>query len=83
MPSNGYITVLAQTSPNLAGSVVQIWVESKTSGWRVLTLRLVAADGMVHYFARVNGWTAYWIKFAGNFTYAPAASHGRVATNPT
>jgi hypothetical protein len=82
VPSNGYITVLARTSPNLAGSVVQIWVESKTSGWHVLTLRAVAADGTVHYFARVNGWTAYWIKFAGNSTYAPAASHGRVATNP-
>jgi hypothetical protein len=83
VPRNGYITVLAQTSPNLAGSVVQIWVESRTSGWHVLTLRLVAADGTVHYYARVNGWTAYWIKFAGNSTYAPAASHGRVATNPT
>jgi len=82
VPSSGYITVLARTSPNLAGSVVQIWVESKTSGWHVLTLRLVAADGTVHYYARVNDWTAYWIKFAGNSTYAPAASHGRVATNP-
>ena len=73
MPSGGYITVVARTSPNLAGSVVQIWVESKTSGWHVLTSRAVAADGTVHYYARVNGWTAYWIKFAGNSTYAPAA----------
>lgn len=79
---DSYVTVLVRTSPNLAGSLVQIWVASKTSGWRQLTLRRVAADGTVHYFARVNGWTAYWVKFTGNATYAPAASHGRIATNP-
>ena len=78
---NGYITLLVQTRPNLAGSLVQIWVESKTSGWHPLTLRMVAADGTVHYFARVNGWTVYWVKFPGDTTHAPAASHGRIATS--
>jgi hypothetical protein len=82
VPANSYVTVLAQTSPNLAGALVQIWVRTKTVGWHSLTLRQVAADGAVHYFARVNGWTAYWVKFAGNSTYAAAASHGRIATNP-
>ena len=82
VPANSYVTVLVQTSPNLAGSLVQIWVESKTVGWHSLTLRRVASDGTVHYFARVNGWTAYWVKFPGNSTYAAAASHGRIATNP-
>ncbi len=80
---DSYVTVLVQTDPSLAGSLVQIWVESKTSGWHSLTLRRVAADGTVHYFARVNGWTAYWVKFPGNSTYAAAASHGRIATNPS
>jgi hypothetical protein len=80
---DSYVTVLVQTSPNLAGSLVQIWVASKTSGWHDLTLRRVAADGTVHYFARVNGWTAYWVKFPGTSTYAAAASHGRIATNPS
>ena len=76
-----YVTVLGRTSPNLAGSLVEIWVRSKTGDWHRLTSRLVAADGTVHYFARVNGWTAYWLKFAGDSTHAPAASHGRIATS--
>jgi len=83
VPPNGYVTVLGLTNPSLAGSVVQIWVKSKTVGWHRLTSRIVASDGTVHYYARVNGWTAYWIKFAGNSTYAAASSHGRIATNPT
>ncbi len=78
---NTYITVLARTDPNLAGSLVEIWVKSTTSDWHPLTLRRVATDGTVHYFARVNGWTAYWVKFPGDTTHAPASSHGRIATN--
>jgi hypothetical protein len=78
---NSYVTILVQTSPNLAGSLVQIWVETKTSGWHDVTLRQVASDGTVHYFARVNGWTAYWVKFPGDATHAAAASHGRIATS--
>ena len=77
---NGYITLFARTHPNLAGSLVQIWVKSRTADWHLLTLRQVAADGSVHYFARVQGWTGYWVKFAGDTTHAPAASHGRIAT---
>ncbi|MBF6558005.1 MAG: hypothetical protein IVW52_18010 [Acidimicrobiales bacterium] len=77
---DGYITLLVQTNPNLAGSLLEIWVESKTGGWHLLTLRSVVADGTVHYFARVTGWTAYWVKFPGDTTHAPAASHGRIAT---
>ena len=82
VPANSYVTVLVQTSPNLAGSLLQIWVESKTVGWHSLTLRQVASDGTVHYFAKVNGWTGYWVKFVGNSTYAASTSHGRIATNP-
>jgi hypothetical protein len=83
VPANKYVTLLVHTSPNLAGSTVQIWTKSKTSGWHVLTLRQVASDGTVHYYAKVNGWTAYWAKFVGNSTDAAAASHGRIATNPS
>ena len=79
---NSYITLFVQTNPNLAGSLVQIWVKSKATGWHPLTLRMVAADGTVHYFARVNGWTAYWVKYSGDTTRASASSHGRIATNP-
>ena len=78
---NHYVTVLGRTSPNLAGSIVQVWVKTKTGAWHRLTSRLVAADGTVHYFARVNGWTGYWLRFAGDATHAPASSHGRIATN--
>jgi hypothetical protein len=77
---HGYITLLVQTNPNLAGSLVQIWVKSKTSDWHALTTRLVATDGTVHFFARVSGWTGYWVKFPGDTTHTPAASHGRIAT---
>ena len=80
VPEGSYITVLGRTSPNLAGSIVQVWVRSKTGEWHRITSRLVAADGTVHYFARVSAWTGYWLRFAGNDTDAPAASHGRIAT---
>ncbi len=79
---NAYITILATTSPSLVGASLQIWVKSKTSDWHLVTTRRVASDGTMHYFARVNGWTGYWVKFVGNTTYGAAHSHGRVATNP-
>ena len=79
----GWITVLGRTSPNLAGSVVQIWTRTKSGAWRALTSRLVAADGTIHYFAHVNGWTAYQLRFAGDSSHSPAASHGRIATSRT
>ena len=83
VPANTYVTVMATTNPSLAGSLVEIWVESRTTGWHLLTLREVAADGTAHYFTRVNGWTAYWVKFAGDDTHQPGHSHGRIATNPS
>jgi hypothetical protein len=80
VPPNGYATLLGTTSPNLAGSIVQIWTRTKTGAWRVLTSRVVAGDGTIHYFARINAWTAYQFKFVGDATRSPAASHGRIAT---
>jgi hypothetical protein len=80
VPRGGGITLLGTTSPNLPGSVIQIWTRTKSGAWHVLTSRLVAAGGTIHYFAHVNGWTAYQFKFAGDSTYSPAASHGRIAT---
>ena len=59
VPRGGWITLLGTTSPNLAGSVVQVWTRTKTGAWHVLTSRLAATDGTIHYFAHVNGWTAY------------------------
>ena len=80
VPRGGWITLLGTTSPNLAGSVVQVWTRTKTGAWHVLTSRLAAADGTIHYFARINSWTAYQLKFAGDSTHSLAASHGRIAT---
>ena len=80
VPRGGWITLLGTTSPNLPGSVVQVWTRTKTGAWHVLTSRLAAVDGTIHYFVRVNGWTAYQFKFAGDSTHSPAASHGRIAT---
>ncbi len=82
--ANSYVTILVGTTPQLAaGTTVTIWVKSKTVGWHQVTSRLVASDGTIRYYARVNGWTGYQVRFAGNATYAPAASHGRIATNPS
>jgi hypothetical protein len=58
---------------------VGIWVEHTQNAWRLLTLRRVGTDGTVHYYARVYGWTGYWVRFAGDISHAPAASHGRIA----
>ncbi|MHB8673238.1 MAG: hypothetical protein ACYDAK_06110 [Candidatus Limnocylindrales bacterium] len=79
----GWITLFGTTSPNLAGSLVQVWTRTKSGAWHVLTSRLAAADGTIHYFARVNGWTAYQLKFAGDSSHSAAASHGRIATSRT
>jgi len=83
VPANSYITFLVITSPNLSGSSMQIWTKTKTTDWRLTTSRTVESNGTVHYFARVNGWTAYQARFAGDATHAPAGSHGRIATNPS
>ena len=83
VPRDAYVTVLATTRPNLAGDVIQIWTRGKATDWRPATVRRVAADGTVHYYARVSGWTAYRMKFLGDATHAVATSHGRIATNPT
>jgi hypothetical protein len=77
---DAYVTVLGRTSPNLAGSIVEIWVRSATGDWHRLTSRRVAADGTVRCFARVNGWTGFWLRFPGDSTHAAADSHGRIAT---
>lgn len=80
VPRGGSITLLGTTSPNLAGSIVQVWTRTKTGAWHVLTARVVAADGTIHYFAHVSGWTAYQLRFAGDSTHSAAVSHGRIAT---
>ena len=83
VPPNSYVTVLGTLTPALAGATVQVWTQKKGQPWVLLTTRLVEANGTVHYYARVNGWTGYWLKFAGNASFGPAASHGRIATNPS
>ena len=81
VPQGRWITLLGTTSPNLAGSIVQIWTRAKTGVWHVLTARVVATDGTIHYYAHVNGWTAYQFRFAGDSTHSLAVSHGRIATS--
>jgi len=80
VPRGGSVTLLGRTSPSLAGSVVQIWTRTKTGAWHVLTARVAATDGTIHYYAHVSGWTAYQFRFAGDSTRSPAVSHGRIAT---
>ena len=70
----GYVTLLARLDPSFAGRTVQIWRRSRTGAWTLVTSRLVAADGTVHYFVRIGAWTGVWAKLDGG------ASHGRIAT---
>jgi hypothetical protein len=70
----GYVTFLAQLDPSFAGRAVQIWRRSRTGDWTLVTSRLVAADGTVHYFLRIGTWTGFWAKLDGG------ASHGRIGT---
>ena len=81
VPRGGSITLLGRTSPSLAGSVVQIWTRTKTGAWHVLTARVAATDGTIHYYAHVSGWTAYQFRFSGDSSHSPAVSHGRIATS--
>ena len=78
---NRYVTVLGMTSPNLSGQSVEIWIKRRSADWTRLTSRTVESDGTVHYFARVNGWRAYQLRFAGTASLSSAVSHGRIATS--
>ena len=70
----GYVTYLVRFDPSFAGQKVEIWVRSRNGTWAPVTLRLVAADGTVHYYRRIMAWTGFWAKLAG------ASSHGRIGT---
>ncbi len=70
----GYVTYLVRLDPSDAGQHVAIYTETARGAWRYTTGRIVAADGTVHYYARISGWTGFWAKLEG------AASHGRIAT---
>jgi hypothetical protein len=70
----GYVTFLVRLEDHLAGRPVEIWTRSKTGSWVKTTTRLVAADGTVHYYARIFRWTAFQAKLGGG------GSHGRIAT---
>jgi predicted outer membrane repeat protein len=74
LPTQGYVTFLVRLDPTLAGQTVELWTRTKTGAWLLTTSRLVATDGTVHYYRRINAWTGFWAKLAGG------ASHGRIGT---
>ena len=76
VPGNGYVTYLVRTDSRLKGRRLEIWTDTG-SGWTLTSTRVIAADGSVHYFARVAGRFGFWAKYA---RVTPAvASHGRLA----
>jgi predicted secreted protein len=80
VPKNGYVTYLVRTDSALKGKTIQIWTDTG-KGWKLTTTRAIAADGSVHYFARVTGRIGFWAKLAGA---SPAVvSHGRSAALST
>lgn len=81
VPKGTYVTYLVRTDPKLVGKVLEIWTRTRTGPWKPTTARAVAADGSVHYYARLTAWTAFLAKWAGDDTYLPSSSHGRIATS--
>jgi predicted secreted protein len=79
VPSGTYISYLARTDARLKGKTIQIWTNTG-AGWHLTTTRRIAADGTVHYFARVTQRSGYWAKFVGDSSHAAASGHGRSAT---
>ncbi len=79
VPAGEKITFLATTTPPLPGRRIEIWTKSSTTDWRLTTARISAADGSIHYFATVTGWTAFLARFPGDAGTVAASSHGRIA----
>jgi predicted secreted protein len=79
VPKGTYITYLARTDSRLKGKLLQIWTNTG-AGWHLTTTRRIAADGTVHYFARVTERSGYWAKYAGDSSHPAASGHGRSAT---
>lgn len=76
VPKDGYVTYLVRTDSRLKGAKVQIWTNTGKA-WKLATTRAVAADGSIHYNARVAGRIAFWAKYTG--VKPTATSHGRSA----
>ena len=78
VPKGGYVTYLARTDSHLKGKRVQIWTDTG-KGWQLTTTRSIAADGSVHYFARVTVRTGFWAKYVDAATKQTYTSHARAA----
>lgn len=49
----GYVTFLITMDPALVGKTVEIWWRERNGAWVLVTTRLVASEGTVHYYARI------------------------------
>jgi predicted secreted protein len=76
VPANGYVTYLVRTDSRLHGKRIQIWTDTGT-GWKRTSTRTVAADGSIHYFARVTGRIGFWARYGSGAS--AIASHARLA----
>jgi len=73
LPGPGYVTYLVRVDPSFAGQHLAIYTEAKGGAWTYTTGRIVAADGSVHYYRKIDAWTGFWAKLDGS------SSHGRIA----
>jgi predicted secreted protein len=76
VPANGYVTYLVRGGLNLAGTPVQVWINT-TGRWVLASSRSFAADGTLHYFSRVAGRTSIQARIPGT---PSGAAGGQVAT---
>ncbi len=80
VPPNGYVTYLVKGASNLAGTPVQVW--TNTAGtWALAASRSFAADGTLHYYARVTGRTSFQARIPG--TPGGAGPARQAATSAT
>lgn len=79
VPAGYRVTYLVRTDPVHAGKTLIIWTRSKGGAWTHLATRAIAEDGTVHFYARVQHWTAFRATYPGGDGIQPLAARGKIA----
>ena len=81
VPRGGRATVLFTTQPPKPNAAVQIWARTRTGAYQFLTSRRADSFGAVRYYVPpATAWTAYQVRYAGDYVNGPGVSPGRVVT---
>jgi predicted secreted protein len=83
VPSGTWVTYLVRTQPSLAGLPLQVWRRVGKGAWTLAATRTVAADGSIHFYAKVTAATAFQARWPGDATYPASSAPGRRASAST